>query len=823
MRTVLGLVLAPVGRGVVSLLTLILLLPIALAVGLFVVLVDGAATPFVVVARSLRKRKNQPPASKEASIIVVSWNGKEFLERLLPSLEEAIRVAGGQHEVIVVDNGSQDDSIAYMRSSFPWVKIVALPENRFFIRGNMAGVREATRDVLVFLNNDMVVKPDFLRPLLEGFDHEDVFAVTSEVFFRDPNKRREETGKTSGRFHGGFLQLSHDLPNEDDARVDYSPTFWAGGGSSAFDRRKFLEVGGFDTIYDPFYLEDTGVSYQGWKRGWRLVFTPRSGVYHEHRGTSAKVFGHDYINNVIRRNQYLFIWRNVTDARHTLHHFLRVPYNVLKFARQSDKPFAKGILFEMRALLRAAPRLPLALWKREITRPCYRRSDDEVFALANHLHRYQEETGGKAHRPAGEGLRILMLCGRLPRLNTDGSWILHNLIRELGARHRITLFSWIDSLDEEEQAKELEPYCERVIVHVRDQNGAVLDLHHRVPYRLARDYSSPHMERAVRDILRRSDYDLVQVEYSEMAHMVHEQLAGLPCVYTCHEPLNLFHERAMERAKGMGQRARRGFEWAKNLDYEMRFTSAFQHVVTLSDVDQSNLHAFLPDLPVTTIPSGVNTELFVPTPDVAEEDIITFVGYFRHPPNVDGALWLAREVYPLVRAEHPTARLMLVGKDPTAEVHALAELPGVEVTGFVPDVRPYLSRSAVVAVPIRLGGGLRGKVLEAWSAGKAVVGTTRACEGFDIEHERNVLVGDSTATFARGLLRCLSDADLRRRLGTEGRRLALERYSTAAMARGYEAVYRKILGLAEDFEFEAGSPERREARSVPAVPREVTT
>ena len=204
---------------------------IAWPVLLLVLLVDLVWWP---VAQLRRRQASPPPRDVSgASIVTVSWNGKHFLETLLPSLRRVIDEDGGDHEVIVVDNGSEDGTVEWLAEVHPWVRVVALPENRFFVRGNKAGVEAATRDVLVFLNNDMEVRPGFLTPLLEGLRDPHVFGVTAEVFFRDEHKRREETGRTRGEIRHGWLKLAHVEPSHDERELSYVPAFWAGGGSAA--------------------------------------------------------------------------------------------------------------------------------------------------------------------------------------------------------------------------------------------------------------------------------------------------------------------------------------------------------------------------------------------------------------------------------------------------------------------------------------------------------------------------------------------------------------------------------------------------------------
>ncbi len=316
----------------------------------------------------------EAPAPRSVTILIVNWDGKHLLQECLPSVIEAITCDGGNHEILVVDNGSTDGSVEFIRKNFAQVRVVELDRNYGFTGGNNRGVDEARTDIVVFLNNDMIVDHGFLRPLLNGFSDPAVFAVTSQIFFADSTRRREETGKTRARFERGFLYLWHDEIRPEDVNRESLPVFWAGGGSCAIDRRKFLAIGGFDALYRPFYVEDTDLSYQAWKRGWKCLLAPASRVLHKHRSTSKAKFGNRFVDNTIRKNQFLFIWKNVTDARMILDHIVNLP-RVHGRAMLDDEP---GL--EIRAFFRAVRQLPEALRKRLATRPQYILSDREVFA-----------------------------------------------------------------------------------------------------------------------------------------------------------------------------------------------------------------------------------------------------------------------------------------------------------------------------------------------------------------------------------------------------------------------------------------------------------
>jgi GT2 family glycosyltransferase len=313
-------------------------------------------------------------SSPTATIVIVNWDGKHLLTECLPSVIEAVNHAGRKHEILVVDNGSTDGSVQFIQQHFPAVRILPLSRNYGFAGGNNRAVQEVQTGIVVFLNNDMVVDREFLNLLLKGFEDESVFAVTSQISLADASRRREETGKTRGRFERGFFYFSHDqiLPSEQ--TLENMPVFWGGGGSCAIDVKKFLAIGGFDQLYAPFYVEDADLSYQAWKRGWKCLLAPGSRVIHKHRATSKTRFGDRFVDNTIRRNTYLFIWKNVTDASMVFDHLLNLPRIHARAMIQN------GPQFECRAFIRAVLHLPTAVAKRVSNIPRYVISDREVLA-----------------------------------------------------------------------------------------------------------------------------------------------------------------------------------------------------------------------------------------------------------------------------------------------------------------------------------------------------------------------------------------------------------------------------------------------------------
>jgi GT2 family glycosyltransferase/glycosyltransferase involved in cell wall biosynthesis/SAM-dependent methyltransferase len=340
-----------------------------------------AAELFGRALRKLASRKAPFVAaqnSAQCSVVIVTWEGKDLLAESLPALLEAVRFHGGEHEIVVVDNGSTDGTEEYLRRRFPEIRVIRNERNEYFGGGNNLGVQTAKNDVVVLLNNDMIVHKDFLGPLLDGFRSPDVFAIASQVFLADPQKPREETGKTRASFNGCDLDWRHDPISRSDEEQEYVPVLWGHGGAVAVDRQKFLWLGGFDRLYDPFYVEDADLSYEAWKVGWRCLLGVRSKVIHKHRSSTSR-FGSPFITQIVRRNHELFIWKNFSDLAKLLKHFLRA---YRRRIQQAGIP-GIGIRLELRSFLGAVKRLPAVLSRRLRLARSIVRPDREIFRLTN--------------------------------------------------------------------------------------------------------------------------------------------------------------------------------------------------------------------------------------------------------------------------------------------------------------------------------------------------------------------------------------------------------------------------------------------------------
>ncbi|MHC4512226.1 MAG: glycosyltransferase [Planctomycetota bacterium] len=788
-----------IGGGLLLLVVACLLVPCSAALCLGLLFADGLGSVWTLLAGRATDEDAEPGRRDctAASIMVLNWNGLSFLQKLLPSLDAAVRHHGGDHEIILVDNGSEDGSVAFVRAEHPDVKVVQHATNLGFVRGYNAAFEIATRDILVLLNNDMVVDRGFLEPLLRPFADDAVFAVSAQIFFADANKRREETGLTGASWRTGRLKFHHD-PAPDQA-PGLLPVLWAGGGSSAVDRRRLLRLGGFQDLYHPFYFEDTALSFEAWRRGWTVLLATDAHVVHAHRGTSGRI-PRAHVERISRRNSHLFHWHNLLSRGRTVGTTLLLPLVVTRLALAGrsvagDGSAGRTTLLsrawqEALAVLMTVPRLPRLLAARQVSRQHARRTDDEVLSLAHSRHRWEVARGHRRDLHPTGPLNLLMLMARVPKLGVDGSWGLFQLLRELSKRHRVTVYALLESAAEEHHVNALRPHVHRLETAVLDAEPGLQDLHHRVPSRLRHDFSSPALRRFVGHALRCEEFDIVQVDYLEMAHLVQDLVRGVRAVHVCHEPLFLFYARQIQ--KGLFPRMQRFLQHARAVNYEARLYRKFGAVVCLSPEDADHLRTWAPGSDTRIVPLGVDTEGIAALPTSTGHKIL-FVGYFGHAPNIEGALWLVRRVLPLVRKQVPDAEVDLVGRRAPAAVEALAAEPGVNLRGYVEDLGECMADCALSVAPLREGAGLRSKVLEAFAYGRTMVVTPVAAAGIEArDHEHFRIAGDEQG-FARAIVELLQDQDRRQQMEQAARALVEQHYTKEMVAQHYEALYREML------------------------------
>jgi sugar transferase (PEP-CTERM/EpsH1 system associated) len=245
------------------------------------------------------------------------------------------------------------------------------------------------------------------------------------------------------------------------------------------------------------------------------------------------------------------------------------------------------------------------------------------------------------------------------------------------------------------------------------------------------------------------------------------------------------------------------------LEFERRVARSFSANVVCTPLEREVFQREIPGAPCEVLRNGVDLAHFAPAWQGREPAHVVFTGVMDYLPNAEGCAWFVREILPRVRAAHPRVRFSIVGAHPTAAVRRLARVPGVEVTGFVPDTRDWLRRASVAIAPLRIARGIQNKVLEALAMGLPLVGTRAATQGVEGVSGRDFLVEDEPGRFAEALCSLLAHPEQALELGRAGRRFVAATYD-------WERVFEPLDGLLDRCS-RAGGP--TPASATPIAPR----
>ena len=274
------------------------------------------------------------------------------------------------------------------------------------------------------------------------------------------------------------------------------------------------------------------------------------------------------------------------------------------------------------------------------------------------------------------------------------------------------------------------------------------------------------------------------------------RLAGRPSILAALDAWHLNVEAEARVTRGPRRVLLRS-ESSRVKRFEAREYHRFDRVVVVSEQDRAALEELGARLRVEVIPNGVDAERFAPDPSaLRDESRIVFTGVMSYAPNVTAAEYLTRRVLPRVHEARPDAHLAIVGREPAPAVRMLERLDGVEVTGEVPDLRPWLNGSRAYACPMQTGTGIKNKLLEAMACALPCVATPLALQGLRVEDGVELLVGATEEEVANHLIRLLADDELARRLGRAARAYVRAKHDWEAVARDYERLYDVVCGEA---------------------------
>jgi sugar transferase (PEP-CTERM/EpsH1 system associated) len=400
-------------------------------------------------------------------------------------------------------------------------------------------------------------------------------------------------------------------------------------------------------------------------------------------------------------------------------------------------------------------------------------------------------------------MRVLQFAPRLCwPLDTGAKLRNYHLARVLAERAHLSLLAFDDHLPfSAESGSALEKIYKQVFAIPRDSaytsTKIVRGLLGQTPLPVL-NYTTGPMKRALDHLLRDQDFDIIQVESIHlMSYLPIVQKARKPPVVVCdwHNVESELMQRYSQREPGLLRRTYASRTARLMSEFEKRALRDFDLHIAVSQRDAERLGAINPDARIFVIENGVDTDFYSPlrANDESLARRIVFVGSMDYHANIDGAVKFSREVWPHLRERQPELIFTIVGKDPAPEVRDLAQIPGIEVTGTVDDVRPFYREARAAVVPLNVGGGSRLKILEAMAAGVPVVSTTLGAEGLEVRHDENILIADTNEQLIEAITSVVEDKTQHDHLGAAGRALVSRRYDWSSLGAALFSAYEQLL------------------------------
>lgn len=392
-------------------------------------------------------------------------------------------------------------------------------------------------------------------------------------------------------------------------------------------------------------------------------------------------------------------------------------------------------------------------------------------------------------------MRILFLTSRIPYPPHRGDKLkIWNLMNQLASRHEIFLLTFIQSKEEERFIAPLKGVCREVeIIRLplwRSMLNCTAALFGKEPFQIAY-YRSPAMERQLTQTLERLQPDVLHTHLIRMAQYTATR-ETLPRVLDMTDAVSLYLSRFRDAQSNPLKKWALGWELKRMQEYEP-IIGQFDRALVCSDTDMEFLRRRGPDFKLDLLGNGVDLDAFsINGTTQADPYRIMFSGNMSYYPNIDGAKFLVRAVFPLVKKSIPQARLYIVGQNPPSQVTSLASAD-VTVTGFVPDIRTEYLKSAVAVSPIRFGAGTLNKVLEPSALGVPVVSTSIGWEGLGLEKDTEIFVADDARGLADAIVRLLKDASLRRSIGQRAAQKVRSTLGWETIAGDLEAIYQQVV------------------------------
>jgi sugar transferase (PEP-CTERM/EpsH1 system associated) len=393
-------------------------------------------------------------------------------------------------------------------------------------------------------------------------------------------------------------------------------------------------------------------------------------------------------------------------------------------------------------------------------------------------------------------VKILYVCHRFPYPPRRGGTIRpFNMIRHLSQSHEVVVCSITRSDQMTRDAQGIAEHCSRFYIGQVDERVQALRMLATVPTPFTASESffySGSLKRRIRRLLAQEQFDLIFVHCSSVAHYV-AHVRGIPKILDYGD---MDSQKWLEFAqhKPFPLSIAHWWEGTRVAALERSLARHFDFCTTITRAEHDTLLGHGIDTPSDWFPNGVDNEFFAPVEAVEyDPDSIVFIGRMDYYPNQQAMLDFCANVFPLLKAKRPSIKLQIVGALPPPSIVALGKIPGVSVTGTVPDVRPYVTRAALTVAPLRIARGTQNKILEAMAMGTPVVASVLASRGVDAVAGQHLLAADTPQDMCAAILSVLDDPQLRARLSQAGRARVLSHHAWPSSMKRLDAVIERCL------------------------------
>lgn len=397
-------------------------------------------------------------------------------------------------------------------------------------------------------------------------------------------------------------------------------------------------------------------------------------------------------------------------------------------------------------------------------------------------------------------MKILIVSPFFPYpLDSGGKTRVFNIIEGLRKKHQITLISLIGEKESHhfQKLKSIWPNVTISVVSYQEEP----DYSNRYLRKLAYLFQvlnpfyyesiySDKLSIIIQKTLWEDNFNLIQIEFSQLAHFLPKEI-DIPSIIVAHDLAHITHYRRFLTASNLIERWKEFKNWLNFKKQEQYWFPKYDKCLVMSENDRLKLLKSLPNLNITVLPNGVDTDFYTKI-DKDEDNKITFLGGLSHPPNLTALKYFTKSIYPLIIDNIKNFKFIIMGNPGEVNVEQFKVDSNVQYLGFVEDSRPYLSNSILVA-PLLSGSGTRLKILEAMSIECAVVATTIACEGIGVTNHKNIIIADGAENFAKEVINLLNNKELRQEIGKNARELALEKYDWKVIIEKYHHMLQEII------------------------------